>query len=226
MSSMTSKVEKGNVLYLSVVGGNMVEASEEGVEGAVKREYETSDGTKGTKWEILHKNLTGHLTTITFDDSKYGERAILKFQNGEDKAQLSFPTDSKYFADFAKKAPNLDLSKEISINVYDFEPEEGKRLTGVSLKQDGDKVDNYYWDGKKTLHGMPEVSKEERKEYDSDDWKMFFLKVKKFLKKKVQAMKIPEYTPETKNTDTPIKENKKEDTKGINSDTDEDDLPF
>jgi hypothetical protein len=225
MGSMTSKVEKGNVLYLSVVGGNMVENSEEGVEGAVKRDYELKDGTKGTKWEILHKNLSGNITTINFEESKYGERVIIKFQNGEDKAQLSFPTDSKYFSDFAKKIPNADLSQEISINVFDFEPEEGKRLTGVSMKQDGEKVENFYWDGKKTLNGMPEVPKADRKEYDTDDWKMFFLKVKKFLKKKVQAMDIPSYDSDSSGvTQEPVSSGTPE--KGINQDSEEDDLPF
>jgi hypothetical protein len=192
---LTGKVQKGNILYLSVVGGNMAEASEEGVEGAVKREYETSDGKKGVKFEILHKDLTGFIVGVAFEDSRFGEKANIRIQKGTDVAQISFTTDSKYFIDFSRKLPNVDLSQEVTLNPYDFEPEEGKRLTGVSMKQGGEKVADYYWDGKKTRKGFPEVSKEERKDYDKDDWKMFFLKLKKYLKKEVQGLTIPSYTP-------------------------------
>jgi len=43
---------------------------------------------------------------------------------------------------------------------------------------------------------MPEVSKEDAKGYDKDDWKMFFIKVKKFLKAEVEKVELEEITAE------------------------------
>lgn len=190
---MTTKSEGGNTLYLSVIGGNMLQASTEDNPEAKKRDYETSDGKKGTKYEIEHRNLTGNVVGMNFNDGKFGEEFSIVLQSGDEKAQLTVPTSGEYFADFAKKLPNIDLTKPITINPYEMDKDNGKKNRGMSIKQGGEKIANAYWDGKKSLKGMPEVSKEDRKDYDSDDWKMHFIKIKKFLKKKVEAVDIPAY---------------------------------
>lgn len=224
---MTSKVEKGNVLYLSVVGGNMVESSKEGVKGAVKREYETSDGKKGVKYEILHKNLVGRITEVEFKDGSFGEQALIKFQNGKEKAIVTVTTSSKYFTDFAKKLPNVDLSKDVTFNVYDFESKEGKQQTGVSITQEGVKVKGAYWDSetKKSLKGFPNVSKSERADMDSDDWKMFFIKVKKFLKKEVLGITFPTYEYTDDSGSAGVDEGQ-DSSEGLGQEEEDDDLPF
>ena len=38
---------------------------------------------------------------------------------------------------------------------------------------------------------MPSVSKTDAKDYDKDDWKLFFIWVKKFLKKEIEKVVIP-----------------------------------
>jgi hypothetical protein len=44
------------------------------------------------------------------------------------------------------------------------------------------KVTNYFWDeeGKKPAHGFP-IPEGNRDDYTKDDWKIFFLQVRKFL---------------------------------------------
>ena len=174
--------------YLTIVGGKMVEKVEEGTPWAVKREYETSDGNKWVKFELQYKNLDWIIADVEFKDWDFGEQCIIILQDWSNLDKLTLNTDSRYFADFAKKLPNIKLAEKVTINPFDFETN-WKRLTGLSIKQDWEKIENYYWDGTKAINGMPEVSKAEAKKYDKDDWKSFFIKVKKFLKQKVKDQK-------------------------------------
>lgn len=206
-----------DVTYLSVIGGKMMQKVNEDTPGAMKRVYETSDGWEGTKWEIAFADLTGRIINLEFVDGKFGEQFYITMKSGETTVKVSFNTDSKYFTSFARCLPNIDLNKDITINTYDFESE-GKKYTGVSVKQEWDKIKDYYFDGKKSLHGMPEVSATDRKGYTKDDWKIFFLGVKKFLKAEVLKVEIPAY----------VAENKVEETKTVNKEEEisVDDIPF
>jgi hypothetical protein len=96
-------------------------------------------------------------------------------------AILSMNTESRYFQDFAKRVRNIDFNKEVFLSPYDFEPEKDKRLTGVSIKQGGEKIENYYWDPteKAVCNGFPEPK--DANNYSKDDWKVFFIDVRKFL---------------------------------------------
>lgn len=192
--SMTTQVGESNVLYLTIAQGNMVEKSTEDNPGAKRREYEKSDGSKGVKFEVHHRNLTGRVAGIDFKDSDFGEQFVLTLSAGGEKAKLTVGVDSNYFTDFAKRFKNVDLTKDITINPYDMERDNGKKNRGISVKQGEDKIMNGYWDGSKTLHGFPEVSDDEKSGYDKDDWKMFFIKVKKFLKKEMESVVLPEVT--------------------------------
>jgi len=194
--SMTETIsEDANTLYLSIVGGNMVQKVDEGTPGSKRRDYEVGTWetkTVGTKFELHHKNLIGRISGLEFVDGNFGEQFILSLTNGEDNAKIHLNTSSKYFAAFAKKLPNIDLEKDITINSYDFQTKDGKQLTGTDIKQDGEKVEDNYWDGSKALNGIPEVSKADAKKFDSDDWKMHFMTVKKFLKKEVEKVVLPD----------------------------------
>lgn len=191
--SMSEQVggDNTNTLYLSIIGWNMVQKVEEGTLGAKRRDYETSDWNTGTKYEIHHKNLVGKVVGLEFVDGSFGEQFVLTLANWEDRAKIHLNSDSKYFTAFAKKLPNLKLEENVTLNSFDFTTNDGKRITGMDIKQGGEKVADYYWDGKKALNGIPEVSKTDAKGYDKDDWKMHFMKVKKFLKKEVEAVKLP-----------------------------------
>jgi len=191
--SLTETIEKSDNLYLSIIKGTLMQKVTEETPGAKKRDYETSSGGSGTKWEIHHKNLTGLITNIEFQTSDFGEQCRITILNSEDSAIVSTPTDSRYFTDFAKKISNIDLSKFIVFNPYDFTNKEDKRIQGLSITQNGDKIMNYFWDAekKKVLNKFPNPDGD-GDGFDTDDWKMYFLVVKKFLKKHVQTIKFPE----------------------------------
>lgn len=205
--SLTKEVGSGlsNTLFLSIKAGNLVQSAEEGQEKAVARAWKDKEGNEGVSYEILHKDLTAFITDISVKQGKFGEDLEIFLEKDGSKAKLTIKVDSRYFADFAKKAPSLDFSKEVTINAFDFKPEgRDKNITGVSLKQGGESIKNAYWDGKKNVKGYPVMEEENP---DSDDWKLHFLKERKYLKKKLSLIEIPKINTDSvtvkKETSTP-----------------------
>lgn len=165
--------------FLNIKEGFFREKSQEGVEGAVRRDFTNpKTGDAGHVWEIPYNSWTGIVESVQIKELEFGK--ILEIDMGD--AVLNFPVGKRYFPDMASKLPSIDLKKEVTITPYDFEAE-GKKRIGVSVKQGEEKLRSYFYDGKKNLHGMPTM---EEKKPDGDDWKMFFMGVDKFLVKYIQ----------------------------------------
>lgn len=189
---LVTKVGEGssNTLYLTIKAGNIVQTVDENHEGAVERVWEKDD-KKGIAYEVPYKNLTGYITSLELKQGKFGEDLRIGVLNGGDKAVLTVKVDSRFFADFAKKAPNIDFTKEVVLDVFDFVPKgKDKPSVGFTIKQGGEKIGNAYYDyeKKKSPKGYP-VMEEEKP--DSDDWKLFFLQERKYLKKKLALLELP-----------------------------------
>ena len=84
-------------------------------------------------------------------DGKFWEQFILTLKKDWETSKLFMWTDGRYFSDFAKKIPNADLTKTITINPYDFTGDNGKQIRWMTITQDWTKLENYYWDGKKLI---------------------------------------------------------------------------
>ena len=196
-------------VYFSVLAdGKFHHSVEEGTVGAVKREYETSDGKKGFKWEITGESIEGILAGISVSDGDYGKQLHIAFAGGEaedDKSVIvSLNLASNFAEDFLKKLPKIDLDKEIKLVPYSFEDDKGKKKRGITVYQGVDaegkpvKLQDHYHEMKKVgkkeqwapLNGYPEIPKEATT-WDSDDWKMYYTTARKFLVK--EAEKHPLY---------------------------------
>ena len=189
MSTMLEELWNSNTIYLSIVGWKLAQKVNEDTPWATKREYETSDWAKKVKFEKYYKWVTWLIKGLEFRSTDFGEQFVITLYKEWQEVKISMPTDSNYFTDFAKKLPKINLDKEIRISSFEFESDKGKKVKWFFISQDGVKVENDYYfdkDKKKTRNWMPEVDKKESKNYDKDDWKMFFLKVKKFLKSEVE----------------------------------------
>lgn len=184
---MGLEVYENNKIYLSIIKGNLTRKVNEGAPGAVRRDYETSDGKKAHKFELVYKAVNGFVKDMHFKDSDFGEQFVLVLEDGEEIYQIQTPVDGRYFQDFAKKVSNIYLDMDFSIAPYDFEDENGNKRSGLTIKQEGQKVENWFWDGKKVVNGFPKPEGN-TKEYSSDDWKIHFIKVKKFLKAHVEKV--------------------------------------
>lgn len=165
-----------------------------GTEGAILREYELKDGTKGSKWELLYKDVKDvHIAKIEFEDSDFGENILTTFTDGENEVIWAEGTNTNYGSDYMKKLPNIDFAEKLTIQPYAFTDERGKERRGVTIYQKSDKTGDYFWDGKKNLHGFPSVDKEVAESYDKDDWRMHFIKVKKFLTNYTKENILPKF---------------------------------
>lgn len=197
-NGMVTKKKKQNVLYLNIAQGNLVQKVDDDHPDATVRKFERPDGTIGTTTEIEYMDVSGVITGVKVEKGKYGTQAHVYLQSGENRAALRFPYESDYFTDFAKRLPGVDLTKPVTLKPYQIENDEGEYPSrGISVQQDGEKFKNYFYDPdkKKTLHGMPSVSKKEAAKYDSEDWKLYFGQVRKFLRNTLEALEYPDYNP-------------------------------
>lgn len=194
-----------NERYISVkADGRFHEKVPEGTEGAVLREYTVKkDGveTKGQKWELLYREVSGvHITNIRFEDGDYGENILLTLSDGEQEVTWSESTGSNFGSDLMQKLPNIDLSQKVSFKPYAFEDEHGKDKRGVTIAQ-SDKITNFFYDGEKNVHGFPVWPKELEK-MTKDDWKMYFLQVKMFLTDYTKENIVPKFAEGIEKTET------------------------
>lgn len=179
--------------YININAGALTQKAEEGENGAKLRSYEFKDGegkiVKGEKWEKRFASITGTITDMSFYDGNFGMSLNIVLDN---EFSLQISKQSRYFASIIERLASADLSKPVTIRPYDFESE-GRRNVGVSVKQDEEKLQSHFYDSekKKSINGIPQVTKKDRDSYDGDDWKVFFIKRDKFLMEYVKTEMIP-----------------------------------
>lgn len=175
----TESHNNSDKLFITVLAdGKFHQTVAEGTEGAVVRTYEDKEGVEKQKTELIHDSVSGIITGIAFEDGEYGTSLHITLDN---EGIISMGTASSFGEDFMKKLPNIDLKKEVKLAPYAFEAE-GKNRKGVTVYQDNEKIESYYFDkeAKKAINGMPEPEGDTSK-FKSDDWKLHFLVVRKFL---------------------------------------------
>lgn len=182
------KSEHSDKKFITVLAdGKFHQTVAEGTNGAVVRTYEDSKGVEQSKNELVFDEVTGTITSISFEDGEFGKSIQLKI-DGE--GIISMNTASSFGEDLMKKLPNVKLDEVVKLVPYSFIPKgETKSKKGVTIYQNNVKVDNFYWDkaSEKTINGIPEVEGDASK-FDSDDWKMHFMVVRKFLIKQVETL--------------------------------------
>ena len=190
-------------IYLTVLSdGTLRQKVQEDTPGATKRTWELRDGTTGEKWELIYKEIEGLISEIKFFDGEFGQTLNVTFVWEDGAATLQLNTSGNFATDFLKKAPNLDLSKPVRLRPFSFTSQDtNKPIKGVSLQQqddlgDWEKVPNFFFDPDKKvpLHGFPEPSGNTKK-YNTDDWKVYFIQVKKFLIGYCEQTVIPKVRP-------------------------------
>lgn len=182
--------------FFSVLAdGKFHHSVDEGTPHAVKREYETKEGVKSFKWELVAESIAGVIDSISLRDGEFGKQLHITFAgdaSSEKAVTVSLNLNSNFAEDFLQKLPNIKVTEEVKLIPYAFLDEKGKNKRGMTVYQSDEKLTSYYKkqeekDGKKfmaAVNGYPEVPKEafsKTKKWDSDDWKMFFTSARKFL---------------------------------------------
>lgn len=181
----TNGLQQTDKVTLRIVEGTFVQPVEEGTSGSVARSWEVN-GNKGTSYEIPWESWGGKIVDIRFNENDYGKTCVVEF----DDAVVYLKTSSKYFRSFAERVMACDLEKEVELRPYDFESDDGKRLTGISVKQDGEKIQSHYYDAfeKKPKNNMPQP--EDDKKEDDGYWKYYFAQVSSFLVKELEGLEF------------------------------------
>lgn len=174
--------------------GKFHKSVDAGTEGAVVRSYEDKDGATKTKTELVFDTVKGMITKLEFVDGEFGKSLHVEIDND---GIVSVGTASPFGEDLMKKLPSLDFSKEVTLTPYAFIPKgEENSKKGISVYQDGVKVQSNYYkadpenEGKFiNINGIPEAEGDTTK-FDSDDWKMHFMVVRKFLIKEITKLSV------------------------------------
>jgi hypothetical protein len=190
--STTIEYSKPQGTYFSVLAdGKFHTTVSEGTVGAVKRDYETSDGKKGSKWELVAQSIAGKITNIAIYESDFGKNIQVYLG---DEVIVSLQANSNFGEDFMKKLPNIDLEKEVKLAPYSFEDEESKKTKrGVTIYQENKKIADYYHvkEGEKwtDANGYPKLPAKS-KNWSKEEWKIYFMQARVFLLEEVAKNKL------------------------------------
>ena len=166
--------------FLSIIAGSFRQKVDPGTPGAKLREYELSDGTKGEKWELSYPGWRGIVRELRVVDTEYGDVLHVEF----DDVILWLSMDKSFATDFLRKFAGADVHTEIVVTPRDFINDEGKRVVRMSVVQCDENLKNSFcsynpetkeWTYKE---GFPVPDEKMSK----DDWKIYYLSVKKYLK--------------------------------------------
>lgn len=188
-------VEKKNFYY--VIAGSFRQKVEQDSPEAVRRDWETPDGKKGTKYERHVQGLFGFITNVQFFDGDYGRTVQITLDPDEDgvSPQISLNTSSREGTDFLRKLPNVNLKKEVKLSPYSFNDDAGLERRGLTIYQQ-DEADNFSvkildfyrdFEKKENINGMPNPPKS-NDEMTKNAWKAYFLTVDDFLVENIQKI--------------------------------------
>ena len=170
---------KGRLLYV-LADGLLREQVDETTEGAKLRVVKDDAGNgKAEKWELTYPGITGFITNVSTFDGDYGMNILIVFKDENDEEfTVSLKASSMYGEDFLHKLPAINRDKEVSFKGYNFEADGGRRMTGITLTQDGEKLRNAfnYKDGDEwvtPIEGYPQPD-EKKAPKNSEQWKLFF----------------------------------------------------
>lgn len=195
-------VNRGRYYY--VIDGTFRTRVDEDAPGAIRRDWKSADGkTSGTKYERHLKAIFGRISDIQFNDGDYGININIHLEQGEDEEMpgiITLGAASREGEDFLKKIPTADLNKEIRFRPFAFIGDSQEEVRGLEMTQQGEteqfdvKMTNHFRDTEKkvNINGLPNPEKENDK-MDKDDWKIYFLQVRKFLINYTKEHVLPKF---------------------------------
>ena len=194
--------------YYTVIAGEFrVQVPQDHPE-AVRRDYELKDGTHGTKYERAVKALFGKITDVSFYEGDYGKNLLVTLDKNEetgDTPVISVGVATNYGEDFLKKLPSINFEEEVRIRPFAWTPEDStKERRGIEITMRDEeglfkkKVHDFFHDeNKNVLHDYPTPEGDVEK-YDTEDWKIYFIKARKFLIKYAEENIVPKFSSTVK----------------------------
>ena len=137
------KVSQGSGLYLSIAGGLIWNRKADASDPAYREQtYPRKDGSEGVRKGAAYGDLTGTVIGVQFrTHQEYGESInVTIVDDSEERYIVSVSTNNRYSQDMMKALLKADLSLPVFMKPYDFIGQDKKRATGISFRQNGEKI--------------------------------------------------------------------------------------
>jgi len=133
-------------LYYSVIDGELRRKVNPDDNQEYIKKRTRKDGTEVS--EYVPSSISGYVSsfeikTEDFQGKKISKLNLVIVDNG-DEYVIQFPVESRYFGSFVGKLPNVDFGSEVEVSVYDFVDRTNKKVAGVTIKSNGNKVSDAF----------------------------------------------------------------------------------
>ena len=126
-----------NKTYLYIIGGNITQKVDKDAKGAKVRKNKKDIEV----WEKSYRYVDGKITRLHIESTDFGKYLEIDMSDGEENYSLSLACESSYFSNFIDKMDNIDFQFEVKLAPYNLKDKTGKTRSGVSVYQNGDKLD-------------------------------------------------------------------------------------
>lgn len=146
--------------YFTVSNGKVRVRLKEPAEGSVARQNKNGDVVH----EYVFDEFSGTLQSVSIDEAPFGRQWKLIFLDEMEHYTLSMPYDSSTAQKLLNLllAPELDLSKAVTLRPYDFTNDKGNRVVGVTVLQNGAKATPAFGTAAYPIDGRPEMPELEK----------------------------------------------------------------
>lgn len=122
----------GNIDFITVFDGKLVQRVPEGTEGAIPRELQKGDNAGKTVYEKTYTSVQGKITGGGIEVKEFGAKKVKEIHVKIDN-DLLLQLPMTLLSPFAQVLGGIDRSKEVKFAVY--KNKRGK--TGLNVSQDG-----------------------------------------------------------------------------------------
>lgn len=127
-----------NATFFTLTNGKVRRRLAQKTEGSTERQLK--DGSIVN--ELVHDEYEGVLINVSKQDSEWGMQWKFEFNDGGAVSVCNMNYDSATAQKFINLvlSPEVKLSQAIKLKPYDFVNDAGKRMSGVTVYQDGAKI--------------------------------------------------------------------------------------
>ncbi|WP_091608741.1 hypothetical protein [Maribacter dokdonensis] len=160
MTGQRNRVSNFYQIGLGKIRKNLGKTEPENMEGVTERVNRNGEKV----FELVSDYIAGKIIAVEMEAPEagkedFGSRVNVTLENAGVKAVLSFKWDSAYGRAFVFASPNINLSKEIEFEPYQYVQKNTERTkTGLSLIQDGAQLD-WAFGTKANPGGCPQLEK-------------------------------------------------------------------
>lgn len=129
----------GSVTWAKIANGKVVLTSKTQLEGYIGRTNKLGNQV----YELFYDLFTGKLTNVRTQDGEYGVQWFFEFDDAGKTYIITTGYDNRYARTFLVRLLNdkIDFNQPITIKPYSFVTDDEKKMTGVTIIQNGKKMD-------------------------------------------------------------------------------------